>query len=544
MEEKAIQSKLRYIAEISKLQEFFAKHEIEAPLKNNDYGLALNDPNENRIVGSHYGLSHYTAGLIILSHTSDDNNRRPSYELYLKYVEATNQKYTKQNDYHHDFNNFAWALLLLINYEIKGFLSEQLKFRLSTLLMNTPDSVHDTINWISMRALNNFVRYHISGEKAFLKKSYSLLSKISKAQNKDGMYDDFLPVGLSGNIQYHVYTTAVLQLIRHFELGNGGGNIQDALSFTIKTIDPEGDFNYFGRGTNQLFGWGPFFFNLEGTNSAKKIRDKCKTFFKKNLNLCLANNGLLLENSSSDQKNYWWDYHYSTVYSAHLFFWLNLLHIIIPREYKIKKNINKSNIDITSTESGFCSIFKGKSYYLCERGPQLCNIWTKKNGSLFKGPFGSFFDYYGTNHISKSSVIMNYFGPIIEYPTNFIHRLDKPFFRKLHDKIIKSTKYKVQSGIVLKPSFPSILESEILNDKVIEITYKLTKQKFPVIINIPLFMATPFSDLKTILEVEFDGISVELFHVGSAYGLYGKFELFRSQSKSNIRTIKVFINLT
>lgn len=544
MEDKAIQSKLKYISEISKLQEFFSKHEIEVPLKKKGYGRALQDPHARLIVGSHYVLSHYTSGLIILAHTSEDEDLRRSYELYFKYIEETNYEYTRTSDYHHDFNNFAWALLLLIDKIKPGFLSTQLKLRLSTLLMETPDSNHNTVNWISMRALNNFVRYQINGKKSFLKKSNSLLSIIAKSQDKDGMYDDLLPIGLSGNIQYHVYTTAVLQLIKYFELGNGGGNIQDALSFTINTIDPDGDFNYFGRGTNQLFGWGPFFFNLEGTDKVNKIYEKCKTFFNNNIYSCLANNGLLLQNSSSDQNNYWWDYHYSTVYSAHLFFWLNLLHIIVPPKNHIKKNIKKSNIDITSTEKGFCSIFKGKSYYLCERGPQICNVWTKKYHSLFKGPFGSYFDNFGRQNISKSSVIMNYFGPVVEYPTNIFHRLAQPILLKLHGKIIKNIRYKVDCGVVIKPLFPKKLESQIKDDKVIEIKYQLRKQKFPVRINIPLFRTTLINGMNALVKVEFDGKYVDLFHVGSAYGPYGKFELFRSRPQFNPRIIKVIISLS
>ena len=515
----------------------------EVSLPGGSSGLALIDPVAEQIVGSHYALSHYCAGLMILARRLGEDRYMRQADSCLKYIEATHAEYAKKNDYHYDFNNFAWALLLLINSKETGFLSDQVKSRLYNLLMNTPDSGHATVNWLPMRALNNFVRHLHTGEKRYHKMAKMLLEKVAAAQNRDGMYDDLLPVGKSANIQYHVYTTAVLKLIRHFKLDNGGGSLENALAFTAGMIDPEGDFNYFGRGANQIFGWGPFFFNLEGLDVPRSIYDSSIDFFSKNLSDCLNNNGLLLSNSQPDQNNYWWDYHYTTVYAAHLFLWLNLVCTIVPERYYLKKVSNTSNLELISAETVYCAVFKGKSHYLCERGPQICNLWIKSRGSLFKGPLGPFFDDFGNKHISKAMVLMNYFGPVIEYPANFMRNNVSGPVLKVLQKMKLYNKTDADYGMFLKPVFPEELKTGMPEADTIEIEYRLRPPKHPVGINIPLFPGACLNGTDEFIDSEVNGKNVKLFHLGSACGTYGKFEIFRSAPQPNVRNIKLRFSL-
>lgn len=533
----------KFPAAISLLRAYFSRHEVEERLPDGSSGLALLDPVAGRIVGSHYALSHYCAGLLLLFRKSGAGELVQQADQCLNYIEATHAKYLKEYDYHNDFNNFAWALLLLIDRDDPGFLSDRQKSRMYQLLMNTPDSRHDTVNWLPMRALNNLVRYGHTRRDQFLQKARALLGKVAKAQNPDGMYDDLLPLGQSGNIQYHVYTAAVLQLIRHFKLDDGGGNLESALSFTAEVMDPEGDFNYFGRGANQIFGWGPYFFNLTGIDISPSKYKQSVHFFNDNLPRCLNSNGLLLKNSQQDQNNYWWDYHYTTVYAAHLFFWLNLLDVIPIHRHSIRKVLTTSNLAVTSTEECFCAIYQGRSHYLVERGPQICNVWTRSRGTLFKGPLGPYFDDFGNKHISKAMVVLNYFGLLTEYPAHFIHRLVPSRMARALRRLGLYNKHDADYGLVLKALFPDDLKVDMPDGNTLEIVYRLPPTRDPVSINIPIFPNSCAAGLTDFITAEIDGKEVELFHLGSGYGVYGKFELFRSKPQAGVRNVKVRIAL-
>lgn len=533
----------RFPTAIKMLRTYFSRHEVEVRLPSGVSSLALLDPVASRIVGSHYALSHYCAGLLLLSRKSGDEELALQADQYLNYIEETHAEYLKEYDYHHDFNNFAWALLLLIDKEDPGFLSAQQKSRMFQLLMNTPDSRHDTVNWLPMRAMNNLVRYEHTSCDQHLQKARELLGRVAKAQNPDGMYDDMLPLGQSGNIQYHVYTTAVLQLIRHFKLDEGGGSLESALSFTAEVVDPEGDFNYFGRGANQIFGWGPYFFNLAGINISPNRQEQSVQFFNDNLRQCLNNNGLLLKNTQLNQNNYWWDYHYTTVYSSHLFFWLNLLDVIPIHRHGIRKVPTTSSLTVTSSEECFCAVFQGRTHYLVERGPQICNIWAKCHGSLFKGPLGPYFDDFGNKNISKAMVVLNFFGLLAESPDHFIHRFVPAKMVKALRRLKLYNRHDADFGMVLKPVFPEEIKVDIMDGNTLEITFQLRPTRDPVSINIPIFPNSCAVDQTRFITAEIDGKAVELFHLGSAYGVYGKFKLFRSKSYVGARNVKVLISL-
>lgn len=541
MEKDNIKNKLKYLDPIYDLQNLFSNHLIKVSFGKKVDGLSLNDTHSGRVIGEHYSLSHYAAGLILLSRTTGNKTLLKPFGQILNFIEHTNHKYFQRPDYHYDFNNFSWSILLLLEIRTPGFLPTTFFSRISSLLLETPDSKNDTINWFPMRALNNFARYNLCGDRKFYDRAVSLLLKVSSAQSIDGMFDDLLPIGLSGSIQYHVFTTAVLQLIKNFEFSDQGGDLHSALNFILNIIDPEGDFNYFGRGTNQLFGWGPFLFILEGTVLPALTRNRCVDFFLENLNSCLKNNSLLLKNSTSNQYIFWWDYNYCSVYYAHLFFWLNLINVVPLHQTEINYQSRTKNVEILSSDKIFCSKFNGKSYYLCERGPQICNIWTKNSGSIFKGPFGPFYDNFGNNTISKISVLLNYFGPIVEYPEKIFFRINSILFTKIVQKFIRKTQSKFDCGAILKPIFPTRLNQRLLDNGTVEITYKLKKYFFPISFNIPLFHSINVQGEIDFVNIFFDGEKVKLHNIGAVYGFYGKNEIFRTLPKYGVRHIKVII---
>ena len=104
---------------------------------------------------------------------------------------------------------------------------------------------------------------------------------------------------MSANPQYHVFTVTVLLVGKHFQCFEFDmKKLHNSIGLVIKHIDPDGDFNYYGRGTNQIFGWGPMLFILKNLPGFGPYFEKCSSFVLAHIQNCLQNNGLLLPQSS------------------------------------------------------------------------------------------------------------------------------------------------------------------------------------------------------------------------------------------------------
>lgn len=130
-----------------------------------------------------------------------------------------------------------------------------------------------------------------------------------------------LPKGKSFNFQYHIYTTAVMYLIKNQELTNC--EIDTAVEQVLNIVDPQGDINYLGRGINQIFAWGPALYLLENTQSTEYLKVAWK-YFSERIFTAIDNNNMILNDQPGEEKGWWWDYHYASVYFAHLVFWLEM----------------------------------------------------------------------------------------------------------------------------------------------------------------------------------------------------------------------------
>lgn len=169
---------------------------------------------------------------------------------------------------------------------------------------------------------------------------------------------------MSFNLQYDLATVAVLQYLRvHGE----NINLNKELGFLINAIAPDGDINYQGRGTNQIFAWGLWIYLLSSSGQLNEL-EKALSFLDLRLQKMLENNSIMLNEWHGKDKYLWWDYHYASVYTAHCLFWLILGYIdkdmapILP-------------LAPTSSETGF-HIYRSENFLLVGL-KDVQNIWQK-----------------------------------------------------------------------------------------------------------------------------------------------------------------------
>ncbi|ACL03027.1 hypothetical protein Dalk_1326 [Desulfatibacillum aliphaticivorans] len=518
---------------INHLGGWLTRHEVEVE----GDGLSLMDPICKRVVGSHYALSHYFAGLLIAAHTEQDREMLGKAERIFDYICATHDEYVVKADYHNDFNNFIWAFLIKASERYKGLVTDNMKQKCQSFLLSVKDSNHWTTNWLPMRAFNNAVRYEITGQAAYMKQRDSLLEKVFGALGPDGLFEDSVDKGVSANPQYHVATVAVLLVGEAFECwALPRQEIDKSIAFFLAHISPEGDYNFYGRGTNQIFGWGPALFLLKNIQDEKELFNRCLTYVLRHLPSCLSKNGLLLENSTRKQQINWRYYHHASVYVGHFYFWSALSGLIsTPLSNGSGNNISGGSVHLLSTKSSYALTFQGRKKYLQERGPMICGVWMDYYGCLFKGPLGSFFESpdWRKDHPAHSCVVENYMGVVAEsHKVHFLRKLGR-IGRRLGKKL---PFYHV---LMQEPFFPDELKSEAKGGD-FEFTYRF-RSKLPrgASFIVPVFskLNLDHSKVNEIFSVLYQGECPELFRYGSVMGPYHEVDLFCAPVKSEVHEI-------
>ena len=442
----------------------------------NDTTLLI-DPIEQYSIEHHYAYSHFGVALIIQGIYNRNDLLIRLGQKIIKYFLDNLPKYITISSYHHDFNNFALAFLYDYLQEVKYEDLEDLKNDIKLALLISPDSKHQTINWLPMRIYTNLIRFQLTNEDKYLTKAQKFIKLIEKSIYYDGFFDDLLPKGISFSPQYHTYTTAVTLLLQDKGI-KFNINLRSAICALLAIIDPEGDFNYFGRGCNQIFGWGPYLFLLYRTGRSVEL-NKALHYFDMYFSDVLSNFNILLNRHCGQERIAWWDYHYSIVYFAHLFFWLTITICcsqfgidLINDEFKFPF-VGDSGVYVYSSEKWFVTIFKGRRYYLCERGPMLCNLWSQNYGSIFKGPFGPFFGKFGNKHIMPINTILNYCGPIaIE--------IDKNIFNKIFERCKMDG-----NKLNIMPIFPKSINVLLDNGQDLRIIYNIDGNNLSIF-NLPI----------------------------------------------------------
>ena len=442
----------------------------ESWVKFDDDGtLRFVDPIDGREISAHYGATHAAAAFIILGKSNDD-------AALLKKGVALISSIIKRWDtskiipsFHSDFNNFALCVAYDSLIDIDSELCKQIKIK----ICSTSDSNHNTVNWLPMRWYVNLKRYEWTGDKKYQKICQECKLKIKEAINEDGGIEDILPKGTSFNLQYDIATVGVLQFLRCRGVDL---DLSKELGFLMKIVAPDGDINYQGRGTNQIFAWGMWIYLLLSSKNETEISDSV-SFLKDKIPTMLENNNIMLNNWKGEEKYLWWDYHYSSVYTAHFLFWLVLAKVDYQKKpIQIKNSdLNDSGIYINKTPNYFISIFNGRRKYLSETGPIISAFWMKKYGMINKGTFGPWKGSFGNKYSYGDVVLRNYFG-LLKVDNNYEWSKNRVIHKLFPN--IKTTNY--TSVVPLMASFK-------IKEEATAITIKFDNNKREnVVLNLPV----------------------------------------------------------
>lgn len=472
---------------------------------NKDSLMEYIDPNDGKEISAHYGLSHLSASFILYGkHTGNKSLVEKGYSLLESMLCRINNS-MKLPAYHYDFNNFAISLVL--DYIDKPDLKEQAE----KVLINQPDSKHDTVNWLPMRMYVNIKRFALTDDKKYLCRAEKCRKNILKAINPDGSIEDRLPKGISFNLQYDISTLATLKLLNQ----NGCDfEITGPLSFLLNCVAPDGDINYQGRGTNQVFAWGPWIYLLSSLDNEVYLF-KALSYLKPKLEIMLEKNSMMLNDWDGAEKLYWWDYHYASVYIAHCLLWLVLSvisgknQVVIPKE--VSEQDNHSGLEIFKNKGTFVALFRGRSEYLAEKGPSICAIYI--NGRpIVKGAFGPWRGLFGNNNIVEDIAIRNYCGLI------YTNRSKNSIFRRISHKL--GMDHFQDDTYSIKPLFVPVKVT--VSEKRVDIMWHNIINKLSMI-NVPIL------DQEVDLVLNVDGERKELILTQKIKTQYGWASLFQSR---------------
>tara|TARA_B100001175_G_scaffold313734_1_gene321834 strand:- start:82 stop:1620 length:1539 start_codon:yes stop_codon:yes gene_type:complete len=374
-------------------------------VKPDDDGLLrFVDPLDGDEITAHYGATHAAAAFIILGKLRNNTALFKKGKALLSSIISRWDKSKTLPGFHFDFNNFA----LCVAHEALQDIDSKLCKKIQMKVCSSSDSNHNTVNWLPMRWYVNIKRYEWTSEARYQKICMKCKSILSQAKYDDGGIEDRLPKGTSFNLQYNIATVGLMQFLRCRGLDL---DISKEMGFLVNAVAPDGDINYQGRGANQIFAWGIWIYLLSSSNKQLEL-DSAISFLSSRVPSMLKNNNIMLNNWKGMEKYLWWDYHYSSVYIAHFFFWLVLSKLDCKKMPTSQMNsITKSSgLSIHRTSDYFISVFSGRKEYLAEKGPIISAIWIKKYGMIMKGTFGPWQGAFGNKYTFSDVILRNYCG--------------------------------------------------------------------------------------------------------------------------------------
>jgi len=257
-------------------------------------------------------------------------------------------------------------------------------------------------------------------------KAFMGLFQINRAYHKNGCFDDEL--NLSRPIQYHIYTLALLYRIL---INKSSKKLEkqflNGVKYFISFIDPDGCFNYVGRGQEQIFGYATAIYVLEAAAQLDSMNAGRYKFFAEKIWSYLSQYKkndyfpLVLNLRDDKEKFGWYDYHHLTVYNAFLGVWLALAaelfdaneQNVIYHSGNLKKLLYEEETDdfFFSNETYFFQLSGGLPEYLSEPAITPNHIWFKNVGWVFSCPGGPSRHLFGKKNISEN-IEKNLLAPI------------------------------------------------------------------------------------------------------------------------------------
>ena len=464
------------------------------------------DPIDGEEISAHYGATHMAAAMILYGKMK---HQQPMYDKGISLLNSIIDRWNQNKTlpaFHFDFNNFALCVIEDVVKEENSTLAS----RIRQIVLQTADSNHNTTNWLPMRWFVNKQRYKWTDDDKYQKICKSCRQQIEKATNVDGGIEDRMPKGLSFNLQYDVATVGVLQYLR---IKGEDYDLTKELSFLLNAVAPDGDINYQGRGTNQIFAWSLWLYIL-ATSYNEGYLAIAMDYLEPKVVVMFQRNNLMLNEWDGIDKYLWWDYHYCSVYCAHFLLWLVLalydygkMEIAPVKEVKA----NDSGLELFKTKETFVAVFSGRSEYLSEKGPVVSAIWMKKHGTIMKGTFGPWQGEFGRFY-SNRTVENNWLGLIeisdyLDIYPSFIRRF--------------LNRFKVKSVVrCLNKYYPSNVVAK--SDSII---IEYINKGNNAVLNIPIFE----SGNSVHVGLEIDGVKTPLIEIARIKNQYGWSRILQSR---------------
>jgi len=386
------------------------------------------DPIDGRVQGEHYSTTHFALlSAILFEESGEEFYLRSARAAIAFHLRTSGTEYQPMSEwmYHWDFQNYAFVLTYRL---LKTHLSVEERKRWEFGLKNWKTNHKNTLtNWAGMRAWAFAERQNLHPRLLDSPKIWWNLRTLKAAKSRDGCFDDNR--GLSRPIQYHIFTVALLhrlyklspqvRLKRWFDEG---------IDYFLPFVDPEGCFNYLGRGHEQIFGYGAAIYALEAAskeNGDKRSGQKARQLLDYLLRFKKGNYfPLVLNERSDDERPGWYDYHHLTVYNAFLGAWLGLTHLL--RNQGRTTNLRPTTYSwasqptqtiIVSRKNYFLTFYGGLPEYMSEGGITPHHLWWKYFGVLFSCPGGPTPDRFGLK--TPAGAEKNFFAPIAKNSTHW-----------------------------------------------------------------------------------------------------------------------------
>lgn len=503
-------------AQLERLVEVSLQASLQWLQKSPNGGSRIVDPIDRAPVPSHYGDSHFAAATMLLGSMRSDSGL---VKKALSVAEAVLDEWrlsSKANDFHHDFNNFA---LCLIEEKVRP-IRPVLSGRIRRTVLSTPDSKHNTINWLPMRAYVNLARQEWTGEVKYRVAATRALDIVAAATNEDGGIEDRLPHGSSYNLQYNVSSHAALDLLkRRWPEAGLELDLVRSRAYLLEHVLPDGDINYVGRGVNQIFAWGPWLYSLAASGEEEALGKALEFLVDRYAEAAECKN-VLMNGATGRERLFWWDYHHCSVYHAHFLLWstlaLQALDLRSEKAPRAPRTSEATGLKLEHYSLGGAALFAGRSTYLAEAGPGICAVWLSNKGMLFKGGLGPWVGPFGRKHSYADTVFQNHFGLIAQSAPLPSPVLDGRIARLLMPNIPRDRAARIC------PEFAAVEISEI--DGALCFTWDTVGHEGYC--NIPIA-----ADLVDAVEVEFrvDGERLENRKIGTFINQYGWHTLVRSR---------------
>ena len=368
-------------------------------------GGGIFDPVDGRVQGEHYSTTHFAAlAAILFCEDHQERYLKAATEAIAFHIRTSVSEYAPVANwmYHWDFQNYAFVVAYrLLRSHLPGDLRKSWEKAIKRWKSNDKNKL---TNWAAMRAWAYLERYRLFKHPADYLKSIWNLRYVARARLDDGCFDDH--PRLSRPIQYHIFTIALLH--RYLMLRESPAVrrwFREGLEYFIPFIDPEGEFNYLGRGQRQIFGYAAAIYALEAaffTMGHEKYRLLAQSIFKYLLQYKNKEGyfPLVLNRENDEARSGWYDYHHLTVYNAFLGVWLGLAHRLEQTSSVQPEKSHSagerhpfyarpSGVVVYASPRYFAAFYSGLPEYLCEAGITPYHVWWRKLGLVFSSPGGA-----------------------------------------------------------------------------------------------------------------------------------------------------------